>query len=280
MNVHDTIRRHRSSRPLFILAAPLAAVVVAPVLGCADTECADGTYRDAHRCVASVPVACGAGTELRAGECISVAGGAQCGAGTHAEGGACVPDLAATANGARFFDVSIDAPTQLAALANFFVSESFRAGNGLLFVAKLEAVPERIRIFGGGGVRNDDGSYALDAADAYDASATRAGDLIATDPFGLRFPAFGEDPLVLEAAVLSGLAVAVTDGVELVVAGEFSGVITPANAEALYIDVANQTLLDVLDNIGETPDVDHDGDGKAESWRLAGTFTTEPIWLF
>jgi hypothetical protein len=228
----------------------------------------------------AVAIACGAGTELRAGECVSVAGGAQCGPGTHAEGGACVTDLAATANGARFFTIALTAPPQLAALANVFIGEAFRTGDSLLLIAKLEAVPDQIRIFGGGGVRNADGSYALAGENSYDTSAARAGDLITTDPFVLRFPAFGADPLVLEAATLAQLVVEVVDGVEIVVAGEFAGVITPANAEALFIEVANQTLERVLVSIGETPDADFDGDGTFESWYLKGTFTTEPVWLF
>jgi hypothetical protein len=57
-------------------------------------------------------------------------------------------------------------------------------------------------------------------------------------------------------------------------------VLTPENAQNVYVEAANLTFLELLQSIGTEPDVDHDGDGTKESWRFTLTFATTPVWLF
>ena len=63
-------------------------------------------------------------------------------------------------------------------------------------------------------------------------------------------------------------------------AAKFNGIITPENADALFIDQAGQTLKALLESLGEVPDVDYDMNGTPESYTITATFATVPVWLF
>jgi hypothetical protein len=171
------------------------------------------------------------------------------------------------------------APPSLATLGSAALSEALRNGNALFFVAFHDPTGLAGRLHGGGADR-EGAVYRSAAERAFDAAAVATSSGLATAaPFRVPFPAIGTSNLLLEDVVLSEVVVAADGGLALPRSGRLAGVITPAHAEELYIDLAGQTLRSLLESLGEPADVDRDGDGTAESWSLVITFTTEPAWL-
>jgi hypothetical protein len=70
------------------------------------------------------------------------------------------------------------------------------------------------------------------------------------------------------------------DGAARVDQARLAGVLTPEADDAVYIELANQTLLQLTQSLQVPPDADTDGDGTAESWTWALLFSTSPVWLF
>jgi hypothetical protein len=138
-----------------------------------------------------------------------------------------------------------------------------------------------MRIFGGGGARNEGGWYALDRTRAYDAPATFAGGKFSTAPFTLDLSFIGaaEPVTLVEASIREGVVVD-EDGIALVESGRLAGVLTPEAAERVYVESANLSLRELLLALEVPPDVDHDDSGSAESWTMALRFSTVPVWLF
>jgi hypothetical protein len=265
-----------------VLRAAVRVSIAAWSTACVpDTVCSEGTYLDGHECRASLSPRCGPGTRLENGACVpDEGGGAVCGPGTHLDGSTCVADLGVAGNAARLFDVSLTAPAAFVNLANGPLRESFRTGENLLFLGVYEPRSGAIRIFGGGGVRND-GWYALDRDQSFDGAVVYSGDRFTSEPVVLNLEAFGaSDPIRLVGTVISDGVITRHDGVPLVERGKLAGVLTPDAADAVYIESANQTLLELTRAVRVAPDVDHDGDGVAESWTMALQFSTVPIWLF
>jgi hypothetical protein len=265
----------------FALAAAAAAALVGGALAaCHGVDCPEGTHEEDAACVANLAPECGPGTDLQAGLCVPSAGGAVCGTGTHAEAGVCIADIALAGNSGRLVRATFSAPPTLAPIASTTLTDALTAGDEIVMVSVYEPVPDAIRVFGGAGARNPNGTFQLEPATAFDAPATRAGGLITTAAGPIWFPAFSGGALLLEAARMADLTVTTIDGLTIATAGALAGVVTPENAEALYIDIIDTNFLDLLQSIGEKPDVDHDGDGTPESWTLALTFETDVAWLF
>jgi hypothetical protein len=262
--------------PRALLCALTAA---APSAGCADVPCAEGTHEEAGTCVANLAPQCGPGTDLQGGFCVPSAGGAVCGEGTHSEAGVCLANIVAAGNASRLISAEFSAPPTLAPLAGGILTDALSTGEELVLVGIYEPVADSIRVFGGGGERNTDGSYRLDLNESFDAPAARNEAVIDTEPVALYFPAFSGGSLRLEDARFTNLTVAATEGVQIATAGELAGVVTPENADALFIDLIDVTFLELLQNLGEVPDVDLDGDGTNESWTLALSFAAEIAWL-
>jgi hypothetical protein len=256
------------------------ATLVAPSSGCNELECAEGTHEEGGVCVSSLTPQCGPGTALESGFCRPIEGGASCGAGTHEEGASCVPDLTASANASRIVNVTLQKPSILAAVANQPLNNALSSGDSLVFVAIYEPTDAILHLYGGGGVRNADASYTLDRAQGYAAPATRAAGLAETEPFVMLFPVLGDTPLTLERTVLSNVMTQVVDGLEVAISGDLEGIITVENAKKIYIELGGAFLDTLLVQIGAEFDADYDGDGTLDSWTLALSFATEPVWLF
>lgn len=248
--------------------------------GCDQVRCAEGTYEQAGACRASLTPQCGPGTELRAGFCVPGSGGAVCGPGTHIEAGSCVPDLAAKGNTGRINGAVMTAPPLLASVGGTAVDEALRDGDDVVLVSVYEPIDHSFRLFGGSGIRHQDGSYALDKTRSFDVVATLPEDgTLVSIPFVLKFPVIGSGFMSLERTVLR-VQVADVDGVQIAASGEIEGHITPANAEALYVELADMTFLALLESFGEVPDADLDGDGANESWTFRMLIETEAVFLF
>jgi hypothetical protein len=257
--------------------------LLALVPACDDgTPCGEGTVAQNGECTATLSPSCGPGTRLENAACVpDNGGGAVCGAGTHSENGTCVPDIALSGNASRFFDVNLTAPADIVGIANGPFHESFLSGENLLFVGAYLPMQGQLRLFGGGGTLQADGSFSLDRTRSFDASATLAGGVISTAPFTFQMQAFGAQmPIILLDTVISNGVIGAPEGVSLLESGKLSGVLTPENAKNVYIESANLDMFDLLNSIDALPDVDHDGDGTKESWNMAITFSTVPVWLF
>jgi hypothetical protein len=255
---------------------------VALVACTSDPPCGEGTHAEAQSCVANLTPTCGTGTSLENGVCVpDQGGGAVCGQGTHAEGGECVPDLDKRGNAARLADVHLIAPAAIVGLADGPLNQSFATGESLVVLGVYAPGQAALRLFGGGATRGEDGSYRLEATGSFDAPAQLAGELFSTSPFRFAVRVFGADaPLVLlDTRVLDGELVTIDD-VPQMRSGRIAGVLTEANAAAVYIESANLDLARVLEAVEAAPDVDADGDGDLDAWTFAISFVSEPVWLF
>jgi len=253
------------------------------VAGCGEELiCGTGTHAEGDQCVASLSPQCGAGTRLENGSCVpDSGGGAECGVGTHSEGGTCVPDIDLKGNAARFYDVNLTAPADFIPIANAPFHESFITGENLVFIGTYAPNPSQLRLYGGGGLLNENGSYTLDRAKAYDTAASIATGSLISAPFTFQMKAFGApQPIVLVDTVISNGTMDSPEGVTLVQSGSLSGVLTPENAMAVYIEDANLSLYDLINTLEIPPDVDHDHNGSKESWTMAISFATIQVWLF
>ncbi len=265
----------------YACAISFAAAFALATAGCEPLECAEGTTEEGGQCIALLAPRCAAGTELRAGECVPSGGGAECGPGTHADDGACVPDLIASANATRMTRVSNMQPLAFANVATTPINAALSSGDALVFLAVYQPYPEAVRLYGGDGASETDGSFSLAAERAFDIkAAVVAGDSFTSEPFAMYFPVFGSTPLRLENTVLSDVNAPLQNRVPIALTGTLTGVITPENAREVFIELANETLDVVLETIGLEPDTDLDGDGTDESWSFAFDFETEPVWLF
>jgi hypothetical protein len=274
MNALRSLRLHR-----LLVLVPLVAAGSA----CDDvTPCGAGTVAMNGECVATLSPACGPGTRLENAACVpDTGGGAVCGAGTHSENGTCVPDIALSGNASRFFDVNLTEPADIVGIANGPFHESFLSGQNLLFVGAYLPKQGELRLYGGGGAPQADGSFSLDRTTSFDASATLAGGVITTAPFRFQMNAFGAAmPIILLDTTISNAAIAAPEGVSLIASGKLSGVLTPENAKNVYIESANLDMFELLNSIDARPDVDQDGNGTKESWTMSITFSTTPVWLF
>jgi hypothetical protein len=252
-------------------------------VGCSEElPCGEGTHAEGSECVASLSPECGPGTRLEGAACVpDQVGGAVCGPGTHSEAGTCVPDIELEGNAARLYDVNLTAPADIVGIANGPFHESFMSGENLLFIAAYQPSASVLRLFGGGGALRDDGTYTLDRASSFDAGATFAGNVLASEKFTFTMSAFGAaEPIVLLETTVSNGTMESPEGVSLVQSGKLAGVLTPEHAMEVYIEAANLNMFDLLNSIEAKPDVDHDGDGTKESWTMAITFATVPVWLF
>jgi len=260
----------------------VVAIVAGAAAGCTEPlVCSEGTHLEGNECRASLSPACGPGTRLETGLCVpDQGGGATCGTGTHLEANICIADVALGGNAARFYEVALTAPAIYVNLANAQLGESFRSGENLLFVGVYEPNQADLRVFGGNGTRSG-ATYLLDRTRSYDSPIAFVGEKFSTQPFTLALYAFGaSQPIMLVDTVMSDATTTSVDGVTMVQAGKVSGVLTPQAADAVYIEQANQTLLQLNRSLRVTPDVDHDGDRTPESWTMALQFTTVPVWLF
>jgi hypothetical protein len=252
-------------------------------LGCSEElPCGEGTHAEGDSCVGSLSPECGPGTKLQGSVCVpDQGGGAVCGPGTHSDSGTCVPDITLDGNAARLSDVNLTAPADIVGIANGPFHESFLSGENLLFIAAYQPSANVLRLFGGGGTLRDDGTYALDRASSFDASATFVSDVLQSSSFTFSMSAFGAaEPIVLFDTTVSNGTMESPEGVSLVMSGKLSGVLTPENAQVVYIESANQNMFDLLNGIEAKPDVDRNNDGTKESWTMSITFTTTPVWLF
>jgi len=251
--------------------------------GCSDElTCSDGTYLDGSECKSSLPDQCGPGTRPQAGQCVpDQGGGAVCGPGTHLENGTCTADIALSGNAARFYEVSLTAPAAFVSIANGPLQESFRTGETLMFIATYTPRQGEQRVFGGAGSASGSGYYNLDRATSFDTGTLVAGSGFTTDPFTFQLRAFGAaEPIELVGTVISNGTMIAPDGVTLVETGRLAGVLTPAAAQRVYIETANSSLHQLILDLEIPPDVDFDGNGVKESWTMALTFETIPVWLF
>jgi hypothetical protein len=261
-------------------AAGLVLLVL--LAGCGEElVCGEGTHAEGDSCQASLSPQCGPGTRLENGSCVpDEGGGATCGDGTHLEGETCVPDIDRDGNASRFFDVNLTSPPSIVEIANAPLRQSFMTGENLVFVGAYQP-GNGLRVFGGVGTRAEDGSYLLDRSSAFDTPCTLDAQELTTAPFIFSMLAFGADePMVLLDAEITNGAMVSPEGIQLVASGTLTGVLTPENAGAVYIETAGTDLRTLLDGASAAPDVDRDGNGSKESWRFALTFTTVPVWLF
>jgi hypothetical protein len=263
---------------------PLALTLLFAAPGCGDTqECGPGTHIDGESCVASLSPECGPGTKLEAGRCVpDSGGGAECGTGTHSEAGTCVPDIALTGNAARWIDVNLTNPAEFIPLANGPFHDAFASGENLIFVGTYApSTGSAMRLYGGGGTLNPDGSYALDHTHAFDATASGPSGQMVSAPFTFAFKAFGAPQyIVLVDTVITNGTMDNPEGINLVRSGKLTGVLTPENAQAVFIQDANVNLLELMVSIDIQPDVDRDHDGTKESFTMGVTFATIPAWVF
>ena len=270
-----------TSRSPKVVVAALAAALLGG--GCVEsTPCGDGTVAQEGECRATLSPECGPGTRLENATCVpDTGGGAVCGAGTHSDNGTCVPDIARSGNASRLFDVNLTAPADIVGIANGPFHESFLSGENLLFVGAYVPSEAGLRLYGGGGTLQDDGSFTLDRHTSFDTNAQIVSGMVATAPFTFQMQAFGAaQPIVLVNTVISGGVLDAPEGVDLLESGRLSGVLTPENAHAVYIESANLDMFDLLVSIDAAPDVDLDSDGTKESWTMSITFSTVPVWLF
>jgi hypothetical protein len=263
----------------------LAVVVsAATVLGaCSDApRCGDGTYLESDECKAGIDPICGPGTTLENGACVpGLGGGGECGQGTHLEEGVCVADVSVPGNASRFYDVHLVDPPEFVDLADPSLHSSFMSGANLAFVGVYEPTASVLHLFGGGGKREDDGSFSLDRSTSFEAQATASAAGLETVPFAFQLNGLGSAmPVRLVDTRVTEAQIDRSSGVALVASGRLSGVLTREAANAVFIDQANTTLLGLLESIGIAPTDDHDGDGIKESWRMTLQFSTTPVWLF
>jgi hypothetical protein len=272
---------------ILLLLSSCAALVAS---GCSDSvECGEGTHGDGTQCVSSLSPACGPGTKLVSGECVpDSGGGAECGVGTHSENGTCVPNIDVSGNASRFYDVSLTDPAQFVPITGSSFHDSFVSGDNLLFVGSYAPATNGMRIFGGGGTLNADGSYTLDHAHAYDTTAIGSGTQMSTAPFTFSMKAFGAPQyIVLVDTVITNVVTESPDGVPLVKSGHLSGTLTPENATNVYLQDANSNLYELILSLEIPPTVDYEDshgnpgpDGVKESYTFGVTFETVPVWLF
>jgi hypothetical protein len=246
------------------------------------SHCGEGTYLEDDECRAGIEPYCGDGTVLHDGACVPQAGaGGQCGEGTHLEEGACVADVSGPGNAARLYDVHLTEPAEFVALADPSLHSAFLSGTNLVFLGVYAPTTDALRVFGGGGTRRMAGTFALDRATAFDAPASETGGRLETEGFVFQLSGFGATtPVRLVDAAVTDAVTSAGAGVIRVASGRLSGVLTPAAADAVFIEQANASLLELLHSIDVPPSEDEDGDGSKESWRMTLEFTTVPVWLF
>jgi hypothetical protein len=242
----------------------------------ADAATADAAPPDASTPDASTPDA------FVSGPCeVALDGGSECVTGMHCAGGACVADVGVSANASRFYDVDITAPAEFIPLAGAAFHDAFVSGDSLVFVGTDRSDPGELRLFGGIGTLNADGSYTLDDATSFVAAAHGSSGSVTSEPFTFQMKAFGaQQPIVLVDTVITDGAIDAPEGITLLESGKLAGVLTPDNARAVYIQDANLDLFDLINSLEIAPDVDHDSDGTRESWTWSLTFSTVPVWLF
>jgi hypothetical protein len=251
--------------------------------GCSDAlECGDGTHGEGSACIASLSPECGPGTKLADGKCVpDSGGGAECGPGTHSENGTCVPNINVAGNAARFYEADLTDPAAFIPIANGPFHDSFVTGENLVFIGTYTPTDTGLRLYGGGGTLNTDGSYSLDRSKSYDTTANVAAGSMTSAPFVFKVTMFGSpNPIVLVDTVISNGVMEVSGGITQVRSGKLSGVLTPEHAADVYIQDANLNLFDLINSLSIDPDVDGDHDGVKESWVMGFTFSTVPVWLF
>jgi hypothetical protein len=100
-------------------------------------------------------------------------------------------------------------------------------------------------------------------------------------PFTFSFKAFGAPQfIVLVDTVITNGTMDNPEGINLVRSGKLTGVLTPENAQAVFIQDANSSLLELMQSIDIQPDVDRDHNGTKESFTMGVTFETVPAWVF
>src|SRR6185436_12051495 len=103
---------------------------------------------------------------------------------------------------------------------------------------------------------------------------------VTSAPFTFQMKAFGApQPIILLDTVISNGTMASPEGITLVKSGKLSGVLTPENAMNVFIQDANLNLKDLMQALNIAPNVDHDHNGSKESWTMAISFATTPVWL-
>ncbi len=266
------------TRLLFLVSSVL---LFAP--GCSQAMvCGDGTHGESDQCLASLSPECGPGTKLVEGACVpDSGGGAVCGQGTHTLNGTCVPDVDLSGNASRFYTADLTDPEEFIPIANGPFHDSFVTGENLVFIGTYTPSLSILRLYGGGGKLNADGTYTLDHAKSYDTPAEVINGVMQSSPFTFQLKAFGSpEAIVLVDTVISQATMGAPQGITLVQSGKLSGVLTPENAQRVYIQDANQSLFELMGALEIPPDTDHDGNGVKESWVMGLTFTTKPVWVF
>jgi hypothetical protein len=267
---------------LYLCISLASAALSASLSGCTDVECGEGTHADSDTCVANLSPSCGPGTRLENGNCVpDEGGGAECGPGTHSEDGKCVPDVDLSGNASRFYEVNLTDPAAFIPIANGPFHDSFVSGENLVFIGAYAPNATGVRLYGGTGKLEDDGTYTLDHEDAFDTSATGPSGQMVSAPFTFQMRAFGApQPIVLVDTVITNGSMESPDRIELIQSGQLKGVLTPENAETVYIQDANTNLKDLILALEIAPDTDRDKDGTKESWTMGVSFETVPVWLF
>lgn len=263
-------------------ATRVALVAAGLAGGCEPLECGPGTIRDGNECVALLAPTCGPGTCPTDGSCRPcppVACQTSCGKGTHLEGCTCVPNFQPSGNAGRVKQLAFTEPASLGAGANDTLQGEFSTGSSLMFVGAYGPMDGFLRIFTGTGLSNADDTFTLDGATSSDVQATETDGGFVTEPFDFRIFALSATPLLLEDAVLSDGVLATVDGLRIVMSARFEGVLTYEAAQAIFVDLANATLAELIIGFGAPLDVDTDGVDGPDAWRIAGAFETEPVWL-
>jgi hypothetical protein len=202
-----------------------------------------------------------------------------CGSGTHSQEGICIADVDVAGNAGLFVTLVLTHPKQLGGAVNSVVAAALESGDALILIGAHQPREDDLRIYGAPGRDNLDKTFSLEVEHAYEVAGTAAAAGITSEPFTWVVVGLTDQPLVFVDTVISEATISITGGARVIDRGTMTGVMTPENAEMVFL-VPDLTLLEGLMVVGAQPDVDRDGDGDPESWEARAEFTTNPVWLF
>lgn len=181
----------------------------------------------------------------------------------------------------RWNDVTVLMPSAFAEVDPH--PEGFRNKTVHMFVATFTTAEGAERVYGGvGGPFHNNGSYLLVKDTIFHVSAARDGaGRLSTSPFDVHFVlGLGLDLALVDAELTTMVTTPGAHGSNVIASGDFSAVLTPENADQVYLSPTLTLREFLLLFPGLLPDVDHNQDGTLESWRFKYHFETEVVLLY